>query len=260
MSVLKPVNKQPRLPGAPAQSTLKRTESVDLSTRAGSEESAHPTSSSPATSETATGKKMENHPKGHKVRELSEVWETMDKQGYLRLTDTLTLGDVWVQPKSVNEDGVTFLQIVFGPNIKYREAVSKMSPDDLLQMLYLNDSICAEMEGHVKLGFDEWISEKTAAMIRAHGVDDATKRMKLANFVLTEDETFSFFPAACSNTVCMFFRKICCHSYKDKSENPKMKNPMMVKCPTRGKFEFMIEAKLMLCPPEWRTEPMQEEK
>lgn len=260
MSVLKPVNKQPRLPGAAAaQSTLKRTESVDLSTRAESAASARPTSSSQAPP-AETEKKMDNHPKGHKVRELSEVWSTMDKQGYLRLTDTLTLGDVWVQPKSVNEEGVTFLQIVFGPNIKCREAVTKMAPDDLLQMLYLNDTICADVDGHVKLGFDEWISEKTAAMIRVHGVDDATKRMKLANFILTEDETFSFFPSACSNTVSIVFRKICCHSYKDASGAAKIKNGMMVKCPTRGKFEFMIEAKMIVTPPEWREETTMEEK
>lgn len=257
MSALRPTSKQPRLQG---QTAVKRTESVELSTRVTSVGSAPRTVSSqdPVTTSQDPTKKTENHPRGHKVKELSDVWKTMDQQTYLRLTDTLLLGDVWVQPKSILDDGqVVFVEVVFAPNIKFREVTKKISSEDLLQMLYLNDSIQADMDGVPRLEFDVWVSEKTREMIKAHGVDDATNKAKLANFILSEDETFSFYPSCCHNTVSMFFRKTCYHSYKhpDNKTNPKIKNPCMVKCPTRGKFEYIIEARPMVIPYEWREPP-----
>lgn len=255
MSALRPANKQPRLAGP----QVKKMESVPPHPDT-SEGKDLPTAFSQtqgiSSSDPVTMKKTENHPRGHKVRDLDEVWKMMDAQGYLRLTDTLTLGDVWVQPKSIGEDGVaTFAEIVVAPNIKIREASARISADDLLQMLYLNDCLICDMEGQTRLGFDEWLSEKAQAMMKVHGMDDATNRIKIANFILTEDANFTFYPPSCRNVVSMFFRKTCYHSYQHPTNktNPKVRNPSMMKRPTRGKFEFVIEARMFVIPEEWRA-------
>jgi len=198
------------------------------------------------------------HPKGHKVHELKEVWDIMDSQAFLHLTDTVALSDVWVQPKAVEAapgmyTTVTFLQIVIAPHIKRREATCKMAVDDLLQMLYLNDCVLQSLKGPAMFSFDEWLAEKTAAFVKKCGVSDSTNRSKLCNFIIVDDKEFTFYPAFIKN-VGVFFRKICYHSYKDPSLSPEMKmsNPSMIRCKaSRGKFEFMVEARILPLPTNW---------
>lgn len=199
------------------------------------------------------------HPKGHKVRPLQEVWNTMDSQEFLRLTDTIVLNDVLVQPRSVEPTTnsyaiVTMEEIVVGPSIKNRIAVTRLAVDDLVKMLYLGDSLAYEFRGEPRPTFDAWISLKTAAFIKANGVDDATNRSKLCNYLLREDPEFSFFPRCFRTNAGIFFRKICHHSYKDEksksgTDEDKFINPSMMKCvATRGKFEYIIEARIVPLP------------
>ena len=51
----------------------------------------------------------------------------------------------------------------------------------------------------------------------------------------------------------MFFRKICYHSYQTgKKDEHKLENPTMMKCcAARGKFEYVIEARLCAIPDGW---------
>lgn len=260
MSAFKPA-KQSRLMG---QTQVKRTESVDLSLTPGTVEERDRRIASPqppvAEGETSA-MKAPSHPKGHKVRELDEVWKNMDSQSYLHLSDTLTLFDVWVQPKAVEPENnytanVTFVQMVAAPHIKTREAKCKMSLDDLLKLLYLNDCLQYDIEAQPRLGYDEWIAEKTAAFIKMHGVEEATNRAKLCNFIVSEDESFTFYPTSFHGNCGIFFRKICYHSYKTKEDmgGNKILNPTMVKCcATRGKFEYILEARFFVLPEEWRN-------
>lgn len=256
MSALVPPAKQGRMMG---QSQVKRTESVSLEEHVGQAAKDLLTATSPlAESETV---KKESHPKGHKVRELSEVWQAMDAAGYLRVTDTTMLMDVWSQPKSVEpisnlSANVVFYQIVAAPHFKVREVTCKMSVDDLMKMLYLNDCLQADIQGNTRLGFDEWIAEMTAAFIKKHGVDDSTNRAKVAQFVIGENPDFTFYPTHLHNCG-IFFRKVCYHSYKSKEgemRTSKIINPSMMKCcAVRGKFEYMLEARFFPLPAEWET-------
>lgn len=241
------------------QSAVTRTESVvDLTDFVQPQEGSDPlTTSQLPSSSTMRKTATPPHPRGHKVRELKEVWDTMDSQAFLHLTDTITLSDVWVQPKTVEPStgmytSVTFIQIVLAPHIKRREAVCKMAVDDLLQMLFLNDCILQRAKGLTTFSFDDWLAEKTAAFVKKCGVSDSTNRAKLCNFIIVDDKEFTFYPAFIKNTG-VFFRKVCYHSYKDPASpsGAKMDNPSMVKCrATRGKFEYMIEARLIPIPPE----------
>lgn len=259
-------------------STLKQPEAKKLRlsqpipvTPAGSD---HPTTSLPsvaatpspmrktpstATTTTTDSAIANTHPKGHKVRELADVWKTMDTQSYLHLTDTLMLGDVWVQPitaEPINSysANVTFKQIVYAPHIKHRETICKMSTDDLLKILYLNDKIQWMIANQDVASFDDWLNEKSSVCVKAKGMDEGSNRAKLCNYILTEDHDFTFYPRNLNGLFGIFFRKICYHSYKTSGEEgEKIENPSMMKCGTRGKFEYILEAKIFPLPMGWYT-------
>ena len=247
------------------QSQVIRTESTPLPSPA-AEVRDHLTTTHPLSQVETASTAAPTHPKGHKVRALDDVWKTMDSQSFLHLTDTTVLSDVWVQPKAVEPTtgvyaNIEFLQIVAAPHIKYRTATSKMSLDDLLKMLYLNDVMQWAIQGPSRYSYEEWLADKTAAFIKKHGVADSNNKSSLCNFIISEDISFSFYPVFhCSpemtNTTKsgIFFRKICYHSYKqaDGGEADKIDNPSMMKCcASRGKFEYVFEARLFPLPDTW---------
>lgn len=263
MSGLKPA-KQPRLIG---QSVVTRTESVDMTQTSSAvhqpteEGKDHPTTSQTPAPNEVMRKTAPMHPKGHKVRDLKEVWDAMDKQAFLHLTDSLILGDVWVQPKSCEPATggyvlVNFIQMIDAPKLKSREALSKMSIDDLLKLLYLASCLVKDLNGDARLSYDAWLADKTAAFIKKEGVSEAGNRGKLCNFILVDDPDFSFYPVGLNHTG-IFARKICYHSYRCEDDDmTKYENPGMLKCcATRGKFEYVFEVRLFVLPPEWFHDP-----
>lgn len=261
MSLSKPVMKQPRTQQKTPVSTLQRTESADLASSIEEGErnrrtATHRVNSStvPQMGEADQGMK---HPRGHKVRELAEVWKVMDSQDFLHLSDTLTLGDVWVQPTAVlSSKGafatVSFKQMVAGPHIKFRDASCKMSLDDLTKMLYLNDCVQWDLQRLDHLSFEDWMKEKSSICVKAKGMEEGSDRAKLCHFILTEDRDFSFYPSFLHACNGIFFRKICYHSYKNGEDTLKINNPSMMKCKgTKGTFEYIIEARVFPLPDEW---------
>ena len=264
MSLSKPVMKQTRTL-KPNPSTLQHTETEsDLSHSSIMEEARNRRTGTPQPSTAAaTPSQMMNqdqivkHPRGHKVRNLEEVWKIMDSQDFLHLTDTLALADVWVQPKSVvSSKGafatVSFTEMVAGPHIKFREASCKISLDDLTKMLYLSDCIQYDMQGVERLTFDDWLKDKSSLCVKKKGMDEGSDRAKLCNFIITEDKTFTFYPSYLHGCCGVFFRKICYHSYPNKTETSKMENPSMLKCKgTKGTFEYIIEARIFPLPFAW---------
>ena len=223
--------------------------------------SAAPTEdSTTATPAAAAAAPLPSHPKGHKVKDLDEIWKMMDAQQYLRLTDTLTLNDVYVQPVSVEVStspyvNVTFKQIVIAPHIKVRDnVVAKLSIDDLMNMLYLNDCVQWNVQGMEPKPFDDWLAEKTREYIGLRGLRDSTNRSAIADFIVREDESFTFYPTL-MGSCGIFFRKICYHSYKqnlDQTGGIKFINPCMIKGVAKGKkFEYILEARIVVLPANW---------
>ena len=185
----------------------------------------------------------------------------MDQQSFLHLTDTLTLGDVWVQPIGVEPisnafANVTFRQIVAAPHIKCRDAVCRMSVDDTMKILYLNECIQWEMQGIDRMEYEDWVNEKSAKCVKSKGLEVGSDRAKLCNFIITEDKEFTFYPRFLKGSFGIFFRKICYHSYKTdgKDKSTKLVNPSMIKCSaTRGKFEYVLEGRIFPLPEGWFT-------
>lgn len=249
MSVLKPVQKKQKT----SEETL--NPAMKVSPLDSAEERSHPTSSAQAEEKTT---EKATHPKGHHVKDLSEVWKTMDQQSYLRVSDTLALNDVLVQPIGVHPENksissVDMIQMVEAPHIKFRRTTCKMSNDDLLRMLYLNDHLQWSMRGCACLSFEEWLNEKSAECIKMKGVEEGTDRGKLCNFIICDDKSFSFYPIYLHLKFGVFFRKMCYHSYKDddKSER-KMANPAMMKCNAmKSKFEYVLQARIVEIPEDW---------
>ena len=248
--------KQPRMLG---QSQVTRTESVPFLPEATSSpaEKDRPTSSHPLAQVETMKDQAPKHPKGHKTTDLSTIWKMMDKQEYLRITETYAVNDVWCQPKSIaaalsaNSVSVLMRQIVDAPHIKSRTCATKMSVDDLLRMMYLNESVQWAIQGPAKYSYDEWLADKSAAYIKKYGVDRTSDRVGLCAFVLTEDREFSFYPPSLRN-VGVFLRKICYHSYKEEGDKDKIGNPSMMKCASaRGTFDYIFEARMFPLPDEW---------
>lgn len=259
MSLFKPAMKQSK-PLNPTLTKLQRCESVDLSSSVVEEEKNRRIASRPTSSPVPQMKEADQgmkHPRGHKVRELAEVWKVMDSQDFLHLTDTLTLGDVWVQPTGVvSSKGafatVSFKQIVAGPHIKSRDASCKMSLDDLTKMLYLNDCVQWDLQNAEHLSFEDWLKEKSSICVKAKGMEEGSDRAKLCHFIITEDRDFGFYPSCLNGRSGIFFRKICYHSYKNGKDEIKLDNPSMMKCKgTKGTFEYIIEARIFPLPLAW---------
>lgn len=257
MSALRCPNKQPRTMN---QSQVTRTESVGtLETFVDKAEGKdHPsTTPQPEQKKTMT---REKHPKGYDVYNLDEdVWKKMDAKEFLRLSSLAAINDVWIQPVSVEFDKtyypkVKFVEITDSPYIEHREAEAKLAVDELLRMLYLNDCIQADIEGMMRIEYDVWFNEKSAACTKAKGVDDAHDRVKLCQFILTEDPTFMFYPKSLHGTTGVFFRKTTYHEFTDGKNT--IINPSMIVSPTKGKFgyEYILEARLFPLPDEWFKE------
>ena len=266
MSVLKP-SKQPRMLNQSQVIPSVKIESLDSHTSPEEKDRSsvpHPipkveTPALPSADLTAnqTGVKTQRHAKGHKVRTLSKVWEFMDNQEFLRLTDSVSLSDVWFQPVSVVESktlftDVTFLEIVFGFHIKRRTVNHKMNLEDLMKMLYLNDLTQWRMRHIDCMDYDSWVSEKTAEFIKRHGVADSSNKSKLCNYIITEDKEFTFYPSGWISHVSFFFRKTCQHSYPDKTSTVKFENPSLMKCKSfRGSFDYLYEIRMIVLPDSW---------
>ena len=202
-------------------------------------------------------KERPRHPKGHRVHPVMEIDETLQKDKYMHLMDTLTLFDVYVQPKDVEESkggfaDVTFTRLIYGYHVQVGEYRAALSLDDLLQMLYRTDVLQASMQGKVCLGYDEWINEKTNAYTSLHGMDNASNMSLLARFIIVEDPDFTFFPPFLKNTG-IFFKKSTVHSYPNPMNKgiPKVLNPCIIKRKAmKGAFEYTLDLKLLLLPPE----------
>lgn len=252
MSALKPATRIPRTTQTAETMTTLKPDQASLTPAAAGEGKDLPTASTDVVRKDVPPP----HPQGHKCRDIAEVWKTMDSQPFLHLSDTLTLADLWVQPLSVEPSTtttttVTFLEILASPYMHMRKASTKVSVDDLLQMLYLNDCIQADAQGIVRLDFPEWLSEKTSLFVKAKGVENATNRSRLADFIIKEDKEFGFYPEKCVKNCGVFFRKICYHEYtnvKGVISNPSM---ILRSSAPRGKFEYILEARIFPLPDNW---------
>lgn len=254
MSVLKPVAKKAKTMGMSetkiAPSTVER--SLPTSSHEGAL-STNPTEMKDASVQT------ESDSNGHKSRKLASIWALMDSQPFLHLTDTLPLMDVWIQPTRVTRDRGSVAkccvkQVVVAPHLKYRDAETKFSTDDITKLLYLNDKLQAMMQGLDALSFDDWLNEKSSLCVKEKGMEASNDRATLCDYIINEDPSFSFYPLFLKGSMGFFFRKICYHSYKCEESETKVKldNPSMIKCrSSKGKFEYVLEARLLPLPQGW---------
>lgn len=203
------------------------------------------------------------HPKGHRVKQLAEIWETMDSSEFLHLTDTYALNDVWVQPIEVvqskgNYVTVSVQELVLAPYIKWRTAQVRMSVFDLFQMLYLAEVLSKEMDsrdtGYTRPTMDAWLREKASICVKERGIEEGKDWGKLATFLLSSDKSgCTFAPTVLPSCFSFYFRKIYYHSYKASSDEPKVANPCMIKCrAVKGSFDYIIEARLIMLGEEKR--------
>ena len=249
MSVLKPVAKQARLMNQ--VHTTKMVAPLDIV-----EARDPPTATSPSLTQQSEMVKKKRHPKGHRVYAVAEIDETLAKDKYMHLTDSLLLSDVYLQPRDVEESkgsfaDVTFTRLICGYHMQVGEYKAAVLLDDLLQMLYQCEVVTASMQGKVCLGYDEWINEKSIACAKVHGMDSANNPSILAKFLITEDPEFTFFPTFLKN-VGIFFKKSTVHSYPNPQNRGmhKILNPCIIKRKSRGMFEYTLDLKLIVLPPE----------
>ena len=224
------------------------------------EENVHPTPvSTPDVSEEKTRRiAIPPSKDGVRIVEISEIKKLCAAQNFLRLADTILLGDLWVQPLAVEPTTtmyatVKFVAMLNAPKMQLFLLKTKLSLDDLLKMLYLNDCIFADFQGLVRLDYGGWINEKTSAYVKVEGAENATNRSMLANFIVTQDSEFSFYPKFMKNCG-MFFHKLSHHKYKDEGGKfGELENASMIECSAapRGKFHYVLEARCFPLPDKW---------
>lgn len=224
------------------------------------EENARPTSVSIADTSEGKTRRIAIPPSkdGVRVVAISEIKKLCAAQNFLRLADTILLGDLWVQPIAVEPTTTMYAMVKFvamlnAPKLQMFLLKTKLSLDDLLQMLYLNDCIFADFQGLARLDYGEWINEKTSAYVKVEGAENATNRSMLANFIVTQDSEFSFYPKFMKNCG-MFFHKLSHHKYSDEDGKfGELENASMIECSAapRGKFHYVLEARCFPLPEKW---------
>ena len=267
-----PIQKRARpLNGAQTQTTAPQT-SVDNPSRASSAVGAEKTpdtlqnSTEQGTSTTPQNRRsaMPHHEKGHKVHKIAEVWNLMDTQSYLRLTDTLILNDVWMLPWTITGStnttvDVAMYQVIFGAHIKQRLTTVKMTVDDLLQVLYNVDMVVADFNGSEKTDYETWINTKSSECVAERGIDQGANYAAIASFIM-ETGNFTFKLPAQSGNYYVFFRKVCRHSFPAGEEYAKYINPAITKREAvKGKFEYSLEVAIKSLPGEWEYDILKAE-
>lgn len=240
--------KQPKMKG---ETEVKRQQDPPpLPDHSASTSPQHPGAEESVPRTVTTLKKSPPHPKGHRVKALKEIWNTLDAGEYIRCTDTYSLNDVWMQPTGIttltkNAVLVKFRQLVTGLHIKEREVQNKMYCDDVLKIFYLADQYENEFVDRTPQPYDGWLKSVVAYYVQEAGVEEVDDRAKLVKF-LFDHKRVNFFPCAYSRRLQTFFRKISCHSYKAPGA-AKTKNPSLFKCEGArgGNFEYCWEARII---------------
>lgn len=233
-------------------SEVKRTESVGLISQQAAKGLL--TAGSQPTDEKTTLSKKARHPKGHKVRDLGEVWDQMSmKKGdvvpidpqYLRVTDTLDLGDVWIAITDAKKETdylltIDAIQMVTGHHVYQRNMKMKMSNDDFLGFCYLKRRFADVLAGEDPMDYEEW-KQKMGEEYQKESGDESLKSGDVCEFLMKK------YPFIVDN-IGFLCRKICCHSYSNSGVESKDKvhNPTLLKLNvgTRGKFEFELEVRV----------------
>ena len=201
------------------------------------------------------------HPKGHKVQSLSEIWSTMDAQAYLRLTDTWTLWDVWLQPVAIESEtptsvNVKFLEIVYAPHLKQRLATHRVSVDDFVKIFYIKDRMGLHATGKGDISFEDWYDAYKKEYESKNG--EITEPVKMCQFLMQGRDScdltgisWNCIPGMANCEI--FIRKSCYHSYKGREGTGKIENISVVKCKSvKGAFEYILEGRIFVFSQNWR--------
>ena len=201
-------------------------------------------------------KEWKRHPLGHRVIKMSEVWKLMDESVYLRLVDSYQLNDVYLQPVGIfplddYNANVTFNEIIYGPEISHRFHTCKMSLDDVMKILYLGDSVLADIEGVERQPIEKWLDFMYNKCLEKKGGEVAANRAALCDFILKE--MVDFYPMHLKNRAGIFFRKTTYHNYRSQvGTSGKLVNPSMIVCQSpNGGFEYVLCAHILPIPEAW---------
>lgn len=214
----------------------------------------------PAFLEMTTNSDMQlspNHPNGHKIFSLQEIWIEMDKQDFLRLTDSWKMQATWclpifIRPKNDSESylEVFTLEVIIAPNIKFRyDSSHVMSTIEFMKVLYLTAMTFFDIDGKERVAYDEWVQGKIEKAKKDGIPEEQLNAIRFINYLIYEDDEMrGFIYGGDEQTINfgIFFRKSCYHRYcedeRDCFADEPFTNPSMIKCESKkSTFEYIFE-------------------
>lgn len=202
-----------------------------------------------------TGEKKWN---GVKEKDATAVFNNVEEGTYMRMTDTLNLGDVWFKPVTVARNtskfilSVVYTIVICGEKLLMKQHEYKTTAEELLKMIFL-----AKKSRAYYFGFDfpyeysTWFDmEKKAflanpAAVKGDGSDAAFAEYQISN------EDFKLNKGEDATQMYILFRKTNRHTYTAGSTTSyeTYENPNSEHCEgSRGSYLFTIESRIMMLP------------
>lgn len=218
------------------------------------------TSATPAILEKAEGEDKKKWD-GKKERSVSTIIAQATDSGFLRLSDTLNLSDVWFLPRKVARTGsLAFLSVelsivINGVSLVMHDHMYKLSAEELLKMIYLARKMRACCEGApFPLSFAQWREREfnyfttSPDVVRGDSSDAAFAEYEFCH------ENFILMNSGRKCALRCVFRKSAQHIYKNDTVGGTaapilyglIENPNVELCTaTRGNYSYCIEVRVM---------------
>lgn len=189
------------------------------------------------------------HPLGHKIKTQEEVEKSIRKGKFLPLSDGLNCGDIYYQPSVVLTGGKNVLSVMFEEFYDGDEVVKNMheysvSADDLLKMMYLAEKMQNTYYNMDTEEYDLWFVHKYAALVEEYRSLDMNDHGTIAEKLLMGNK--DLFILGKGSFMEVYFQKHCVHKYPGAVSGVKNPNIILCKAMGRGKFEYIIEARVFV--------------
>lgn len=195
---------------------------------------------------------------GVKEKDATAVFNNIEEGTYMRMTDTLNLGDVWFKPVTVARNtskfilSVIYTIVICGEKLLMKQHEYKTTAEELLKMIFLAKKSRAYYFGfEFPTDYSTWFDmEKKAflanpAAVKGDGSDAAFAEYQISN------EDFKLNKGEDATQMYILFRKTNRHSYTVAStaSYETHENPNSEHCEgSRGSYLFTIESRIMMLP------------
>lgn len=194
------------------------------------------------------------HPLAHKVKMMDDVLKACRKSKFLPYSDSCNTCDVYYQPYAILEVDKRWVtlqmeEFVYGSHIRRDIHEYTVLAADLLRMIYLAEKAdCIYYNMEIE-DFDLWKVHRFSELMEENRTLDMADDGAIANLLIKRKE----FPFTLGRGTHLevYFQYHFVHDYEGTNcvdnENPNIK---ICKASGKGKFEYCIDARILMTSPE----------